>query len=60
MDDAISRLNGSLDGRYRILSELGRGGMGAVYLAEQIEPVQRRVAIKVLRSVGDSTKVVDG
>ncbi|MEO0975086.1 MAG: serine/threonine-protein kinase, partial [Pseudomonadota bacterium] len=33
--------------RYRILKHLGRGGMGTVYLAEQSEPIQRQVAIKV-------------
>ena len=39
-------LPASID-RYRILKHLGTGGMGTVYLAEQSEPVQRQVAIKV-------------
>ena len=36
-------------GPYRLLRELGTGGMGTVYLAESSEPVRRRVALKVLR-----------
>jgi len=39
---------------YRILEPIGKGGMALVYLAEQREPVSRRVAIKVLRTGIDS------
>ena len=41
-------------GPFRILSTLGEGGMGTVYLAEQMEPVRRRVALKVLKKGMDS------
>jgi eukaryotic-like serine/threonine-protein kinase len=40
---------GTRFGRYILLSALGEGGMGAVYLAEQTEPVRRKVAIKLSR-----------
>ena len=36
-------------GRYRLIQEVGVGGMGAVWLAEQTEPVKRRVALKLIR-----------
>jgi serine/threonine protein kinase len=45
-------------GPYRIIESLGRGGMGAVFLAEQTEPVRRRVAIKIVRPELDSPNVV--
>lgn len=39
---------GTCFGRYLVLDAIGRGGMGVVYLAEQLEPVRRTVAIKVI------------
>lgn len=37
-------------GPYRVLKELGRGGFGIVYLADQLSPFRRQVALKVLKS----------
>ena len=45
-------------GPYKILDCLGEGGMGTVYLAEQREPVQRKVALKVIKLGMDSKAVV--
>jgi eukaryotic-like serine/threonine-protein kinase len=44
-------------GPYRLLSVLGQGGFGTVYLAEQEKPIRRRVAIKLIRAGMDSAQV---
>src|SRR6266446_9843753 len=44
-------------GRYKLLQQIGRGGCGVVYLAEQEEPVRRRVALKIIK-LGMDTKNV--
>jgi serine/threonine protein kinase len=45
-------------GPYKLLQWLGEGGMGAVYLAEQTEPVRRKVAVKVIKPGMDSALVL--
>ncbi len=45
-------------GRYSLLEEIGEGGCGVVYLAEQREPVRRRVALKILKPGMDTRSVV--
>ena len=45
-------------GPYRILQLLGEGGFGSVYMAEQSAPIQRRVALKVIKAGMDSRQVI--
>ncbi|MFO0910855.1 MAG: serine/threonine-protein kinase [Isosphaeraceae bacterium] len=49
---------GATIGPYRLREVIGEGGMGTVYLAEQSEPVERRVALKVIKPGMDSKQVV--
>ncbi|MEP6809543.1 MAG: protein kinase [Chthoniobacterales bacterium] len=45
-------------GRYKLLEQIGEGGCGVVYMAEQEEPVRRRVALKVIKLGMDTRQVI--
>jgi serine/threonine protein kinase/tetratricopeptide (TPR) repeat protein len=47
----------SVIGRYKLLEKIGEGGMGVVYMAQQEEPVRRKVALKIIK-LGMDTKAV--
>ncbi len=49
---------GTMIGRYRLLQPIGEGGFGTVYEAEQLEPVQRRVALKIIKLGMDTKEVI--
>jgi serine/threonine protein kinase len=49
---------GTRIGPYKLLQQIGEGGMGVVYMAEQEHPVRRRVALKIIKPGMDSTQVV--
>jgi tetratricopeptide (TPR) repeat protein/predicted Ser/Thr protein kinase len=45
-------------GRYKVLESLGEGGMGTVFVAEQTQPVRRKVALKLIKAGMDSRRVL--
>ncbi len=49
---------GTVIGPYKLLEPIGEGGMGTVWMAEQTEPIQRRVAVKVIKDGMDSKQVL--
>jgi hypothetical protein len=55
---ALTEASGTVIGRYKLLEKLGEGGFGAVWAAEQREPVRRRVALKIIKLGMDTRQVV--
>ena len=45
-------------GRYKLLESIGEGGMGTVWMADQLEPVKRRVAVKLIRTERDGSSML--
>src|SRR5213075_1395474 len=54
----ITEKPGDRIGRYKLLQQIGEGGCGVVYMAEQTEPVRRRVALKVIKLGMDTKQVI--
>jgi serine/threonine protein kinase len=57
-NDPMAEAVGQTIGRYKLLEKIGEGGCGVVYVAEQTEPVRRRVALKVIKLGMDTKEVI--
>jgi serine/threonine protein kinase/Tfp pilus assembly protein PilF len=57
-DQPIAEGPGTVIGPYKLLEQIGEGGFGVVFMAEQTQPVRRKVALKVLKPGMDSRQVV--
>jgi len=58
VDEPIREGPGTIIGPYKLLEQIGEGGMGLVFMAEQTQPVRRKVALKVLKPGMDTRQVV--
>jgi serine/threonine protein kinase/tetratricopeptide (TPR) repeat protein len=50
--------SGTIIGHYKLLQQIGEGGMGSVFMAEQSQPVQRKIALKIIKPGMDSRQVI--
>jgi len=59
MDDhCVTEGPGTVIGRYKLLEKIGEGGMAVVYMAEQTEPLRRKVALKIIKLGMDTKQVI--
>jgi serine/threonine protein kinase len=58
LDEPALEVAGAVIGSYKLLELIGEGGFGVVYMAEQQEPIRRKVALKVLKPGMDTKQVV--
>jgi serine/threonine protein kinase/WD40 repeat protein len=56
--ESVGEGPGTVIGPYKLLQQIGEGGMGAVFMAEQAHPVQRRVALKIIKPGMDNRQVL--
>jgi serine/threonine protein kinase len=57
-DRSIQEGPGTVVGPYKLMEQIGEGGFGLVFVAEQIQPVKRKVALKVIKPGMDSKQVI--
>jgi serine/threonine protein kinase len=55
---SITEHPGTIIGAYKLLQQIGEGGMGVVFMAEQTEPIQRTVALKIIKPGMDTRQVI--
>jgi eukaryotic-like serine/threonine-protein kinase len=55
---SIAEGPGTVIGRYKLLEQIGEGGFGVVFMAEQLEPIRRRVALKIVKPGMDTKQVI--
>jgi formylglycine-generating enzyme required for sulfatase activity/pimeloyl-ACP methyl ester carboxylesterase len=55
---ALTEGPGTVIGRYKLLEKIGEGGMAVVYMAEQTEPIRRKVALKIIKLGMDTRQVI--
>jgi len=58
LDRSVAEQSGTVIGPFKLLQQIGEGGMGIVYMAEQTKPVERRVALKIIKPGMDSRQVI--
>ena len=58
LDQPITEKPGTQIGPYELLQQIGEGGMGVVYMAEQVESVRRKVALKIIKPGMDTRQVI--
>ena len=58
IDQPIAEKAGTVIGPYKLLQKIGEGGFGVVYMADQTDPVKRRVALKIIKPGMDTRQVI--
>src|SRR5947209_8037096 len=58
VDEPHRETAGTVIGPYKLIEQIGEGGMGAVWMAQQTEPVKRLVAVKLIKAGMDSKQVI--
>ncbi|MFL5339741.1 MAG: protein kinase domain-containing protein [Gemmataceae bacterium] len=58
VDSPLTERPGTVIGPYKLLQQIGEGGMGTVFMAEQTQPIQRKVAVKIIKPGMDSRLII--